>query len=138
MSKRAQFYDRCRDYYIEEGYSIPAIAEMVNKNHPDAPTRRTIQNWADDGEWDRKRQKVVEQEDDLFKVTREVAAMAGKNARENPNPENINSFVRILSVLKYKEQIKDINELPEDDAGGPSKQEKLAEMMKQVQELMEG
>lgn len=138
MSKKAAYYERCRTLYVEEGYSIRAIAAMVQKGHQDAPTRRAIQYWAEDGNWEEKRKKFVEQEDDLFAVTREVAAMAGKNAKENPTPENINSFVRILSVLKYKEQIKSINELPEDPESGPSKKEKLQDMMNQVMELMEG
>ena len=123
---------------MEEGYSIPAIGKMVNKDHPDAPTRRTIQNWADSGNWEKKRKRFVEQEDDLFQVTRDVATMAGKNAKENPTPENINSFVRILSVLKYKEQIRDINSTPDENSDGRSKQEKIKEMAEQIQGIMEG
>lgn len=136
MSKRAAFYDRCKTYYVEEGFAIRAIANMVNKNHPDAPTRRTIQNWADEGNWPSKRKRFVSQEEDLFQVTREVATQAGRNAKENPTPENINSFVRILSVLKYKEQIRDINNVPETEDDGKTKAEKMEELKKQIEEVM--
>lgn len=136
MSKRAAYYERCKSFYVEEGYSVRAIAKMVNKNHPDGPTRRTIQNWKDEGDWDKKRQRFVDQEEDLFKVTRDVATQAGRNAKENPTPENINSFVRILSVLKYKEQIRDINDIPDDEDSGRSKEEKMADLVSQLEEVM--
>jgi hypothetical protein len=131
MSKRAAFYDRCKTLYVEDGYAIPAIVAMVQKDHPDAPTRRTIQNWSDDGGWPEKRKTFADQEDDLFEVTREVAEMAGRNARENPTPENINSFVRILSVLKYKEQIRDMNEpaQKEDELSDKDKAKKILQLI---------
>lgn len=137
MSKRAAFYDRCRTYYVEEGYSVRAIAKMVNKNHPDAPTRRTIQNWKDDGNWEEKRQKFVEQTEDLFELTREVAMLAGKNAVENPSNENFNSFARMLATLKYKEVIRDFESIPDEQNGNSkSKAEKMQELKTQIEEVM--
>lgn len=136
MSKRAQYYDRCRDLYVKEGYTVRAIAKMVNKKHPDAPTRRTIQNWKDDGNWEAKREKFIEQTEDLFDITREVAKMAGKNAKENPTNENINSFVRILTALKYKDQIRSINDVPEGEDDGRSKKEKIEELKNEIEDIM--
>jgi hypothetical protein len=135
MTKKDVFYTVCRDLYVEEGYSIPAIARKLKDKHPDAPHKKTIQNWKNDGQWQQKRIEIADSEQDLFDMTRAVAKMAGKNAKENPTPENINSFVRILSVLKYKEQIKDIDEfLDEEQSGG----EQMQQMIDQIQQLLGG
>lgn len=102
MAKQAIYLEEAKRLYVQEGFSLDTIVGMLGKN----VSRKTLYNWKEQNEWDRKRREFIEQTKAMHEEIRELTKLTLKNAKANPTPKNLLAFVRAISALKTYEGVK--------------------------------
>jgi uncharacterized protein YjcR len=99
--KNAALYEEAKRLYVNEGFSLDAIVELLKKQ----VSRKTLYNWKIKNNWDAQREKYLKENEDLQNEIREIARVAIKEAKANPTPHNIYAVVKALSALKLMQGI---------------------------------
>ncbi|MEG8946613.1 terminase gpP N-terminus-related DNA-binding protein [Rosettibacter firmus] len=115
--KNAALYEEAKRLYVNEGFSIDAIVELL-KNHV---SRKTLYNWKVANNWDDQRKAYQQENEDLQKEIKEIARIAIKEAKANPTPHNIYAVVKALSALKLMQGIQIIEDGNEEKVKNISK-----------------
>lgn len=101
MSKKAIYYDEARRLYIQQGLGLTAIEGMLNEQI----SRRQLHNWKTDGDWDSKRRRYIEENENLQEMVMQIAKTAAKNALEKPTPKNLLALTRAIAALNQKDAL---------------------------------
>ena len=114
------YYDPAERMYVEEGLSPQAIADIfANQHGDDAPSRRTIYNWSQDGDWGAKRRRWVQETEDIDASMREAIRVAAKEAIANPNRDSFSALRNAVSSKKMWAQLQGIERAQEEGGGDP-------------------
>jgi hypothetical protein len=110
-SLQVRFYDPAERLYVEDGLSPRAVALRLREEHgEDAPSRRTIYNWAEDGDWDRKRRKFHQAGADIQEGLVDAIRMAVKNAIANPNRDTFSALKNAMKSAEMFQQMRGMEE----------------------------
>jgi hypothetical protein len=140
-SLQVQYYDRAERLYVEDGLSPRAVAlQLREEDGEDAPSRRTIYNWAQDGDWDRARRKFHEAGADIQEGLVDVIRMAIKEAIANPNRDSLSALKNAMKSAEMFQEMRAmedaITNLQEEEDGGPDEVEERAYEI--VEQAIEG
>jgi hypothetical protein len=106
-SLQARFYDAAERLYVEDGLSPRAVSLRLKKEHGDeAPSRRTIYNWADDGSWDAARRKWHQAGQDIQEGLIDAIRMAVKNAIANPGRDTFSALKNAMKSAEMFHQLR--------------------------------
>jgi hypothetical protein len=140
-SLQARFYDAAERLYVEDGLSPRAVAISLEEEHgEEAPSRRTIYNWAEDGDWDQARRKFHQAGADIQEGLIDAIRMAVKNAIANPNRDNFSALKNAMKSAEMFQQMRGMEEAVaelggEDEADQEEVEEAAYEI---VREAVEG
>lgn len=101
MAKKAIYFEEAQRQYVKQGFGLTAIEGMLDGN----VTRRTLHTWKDEGNWDEKRKRYLEQHEDLSDMVMEIAKNTAKKALQDPNPKNMLALIRAINALKEKDAL---------------------------------
>lgn len=140
-SLQVQYYDQCERLYVEDGLSPRAIALHLREDDgDDAPSRRTIYNWAEDGDWDQKRRSFHQAGDEIQEGLVDVIRMAIKNAIANPNRDSLSALKNAMKSAEMFQEMRSmeqaITDLQEESEEGADEVEEAAYEV--VREAIEG
>lgn len=108
---QTRFYDRAERLYVEDGLSPRAVSLRLQEEHgDDAPSRRTIYNWAEDGDWDRARRKFHDAGADIQEGLVDAIRMAIKEAISNPGRD---TFSALRNAMKSAEMFQEMRAMDE-------------------------
>lgn len=125
MAKQAIYMEEARRLYVQEGFSLDTIVGMLGKN----VSRKTLYNWKETYEWDKKRREYVEQTKELHLEIRELVKLTLQNAKANPTPKNLSSFARAIAAMKVYEGVK----LLEEETTPKERQELTKEIIEKIE-----
>ena len=104
---QASFYDTAERLYVEDGLSPRAVALQLREEHgEDAPSRRTIYNWAEDGDWQCARRKWHQAGQDIQEGLIDAIRMAVKNAIANPNRDTFSALKNAMKSAEMFHQLR--------------------------------
>ncbi len=106
MAKQAIYLEEAKRLYVQEGFSLDTIVGMLGKN----VSRKTLYNWKEQYEWDKKRKEYVEQTKELHAEIRELVKLTLQRAKADPSPKNLSAFARAISAMKVYEGVKLLEE----------------------------
>lgn len=116
MAKLAIYHDEARRKYVEEGFSIEAIAGMLGGK----VSAKTLYGWKKDNCWDDKRREYLNQAKGLRNEIMEIARMTVREAKAKPTPHNIYAMTKAIAALKQFDGIKII-----EDETTPAERQKI-------------
>ena len=123
-SLQVQYYDRAERLYVEDGLSPRAIAlTLRDEDGDDAPSRRTIYNWAEDGGWDEARRKWHEAGADIQEGLVDAIRMAIKNAIANPNRDTFSALKNAMKSAEMFQELRSVEEAITQLSGGDTGEE---------------
>lgn len=130
-SLQVQYYDRAERLFVEDGLSPRAIAlTLREEDGDDAPSRRTIYNWAEDGEWETSRRKWHHAGADIQEGLVDAIRMAIKNAIANPNRDNFSALKNAMKSAEMFQELRSVEEaitqIGEQDEDEPDEIEEAA------------
>ena len=103
---QTEFYDDAERFFVEDGLSPQAIHKRLEKEHgDDAPSRRTVYNWMQEGGWKQKRRRWLKMTEDIGKSLQEAIRVAAKEAIENPNRDTFSALRNAISGAKMYEKL---------------------------------
>jgi len=140
-SLQARFYDPAERLYVEDGLSARAVALRLREEHGDeAPSRRTIYNWAEQGEWDQSRRKFHQAGQDIQEDLVDAIRMALKNAIANPNRDSFSALKNAMKSAEMFQQMRGMEQaMAELGDEGEADQEEVEEAAYEiVREAVEG
>jgi hypothetical protein len=94
--KRVIYYEEAKRLYVNEGFSLDAIVEMLKKNI----SRKTLYNWKVEFNWDEERKKYLKSAKSIEEDLQEIARLVIQEAKANPTAHNIYALVKAISALK--------------------------------------
>ncbi len=107
--KKVLLNDQAQRMYVEDLMTFEAIAAQIDVSE------RTVRNWAKEGNWDGKRKKFMNFQENLQDDAREIAGLLAQKIKEQlgegKEPANhlLFSFTRIASsLLKIREYEKTV------------------------------
>ena len=105
-----KFYDPAERLYVEEGLSPQAIREVLVDQHgeDDPPSRRTIYNWSQEGEWKAARRRWLQETEDIRLNMREAVRAATAEAIAHPTRDSLSALKNAVSAAKDWEQLQGI------------------------------
>lgn len=106
MAKQAIYMEEARRLYVQEGFALDTIVGMLGKN----VSRKTLYNWKEQYEWDKKRREYVEQTKEMHQEIRELVKLTLQNAKADPTPKNLSAFARAISAMKVYEGVRLLEE----------------------------
>lgn len=110
-SLQVQYYDRAERLFVEDGLSPRAVAlTLREEDGDDAPSRRTIYNWAEDGEWEKKRRKWHEAGADIQEGLVDAIRVAIKNAIANPGRDTFSALKNAMTSAEKFQELRSIEE----------------------------
>mgnify|MGYP006305103081 FL=1 len=145
-----QFYDQAERLYVEEGLSPQAIRnvlvdELTSEGlekadaEDEAPSRRTLYNWSQEGEWKSARRRFLQETEDIRLTMREAIRVAASEAIANPNRDTFSALRNAVSGAKGWEQLQGLERAAEtagEDKGrddGDAARDALAIVMKALE-----
>jgi len=133
-SLQVQYYDRAERLYVEDGLSPRAIALQLREDDgEDAPSRRTIYNWAQDGQWDRARRKFHKAGADIQEGLVDVIRMAIKEAIANPNRDSLSALKNAMKSAEMFQEMRSMEQAITDlEAGGQEQPDEVEEAAYEV------
>lgn len=134
MSKRAIYNDEAQRLYVNQGMTLDAIESIFEGK----VTRRTLFNWKEEGRWDDKRVRYVDETADLDDMIRAVARVATERAMADPNPKNVLAMARAISALKSTQGLSLLDEPDQPDGAGMTPQEKREGIVDAVRQALRG
>jgi len=127
-SKRAIYYQQAEDLYIQQGFSLQIIEDLFKGK----VTRRTLNNWKNEFNWDGKRAKFLDTTQSLIDGARELVNATLERARLEPSSKNIAAYSRAISALKNLEAVRIMDVSDEETGAKEITPEKAAEIRKKV------
>lgn len=110
-SLQARFYDPAERLYVEDGLSPRAVSIKLKEEYgEDAPSRRTIYNWAEDGDWDAARRKWHDAGQDIQEGLIDAIRMAVKEAIANPNRDSFSALKNAMKSAEMFQQMRGMEE----------------------------
>lgn len=98
--------DLAKDYYVEKGYSIPTILDLLDGK----VTKKTVYNWRDEDKWIDLRRAKIKKSDIMKEKLEDLVMSAINEAEANPNPRTFFAVAKIIasykafSTTKFEEQ----------------------------------
>jgi len=108
MSKLRVFYEEAQRLYVNDGFSLDAIVELLKNN----VSRKTLFNWKTDHNWDEKRKKEIETTENFQVELKEIVRMAIDQYKAEPSAHNMFAIAKAISALKTLQGVR-AAELPE-------------------------
>jgi len=109
MSKLRVFYEEAQRLYVNDGFSLDAIVELLKGN----VSRKTLFNWKTDHNWDDKRKKEIETTENFQVELKEIVRMAIDQYKAEPSAHNMFAIAKAISALKTLQGVRSA-ELPEE------------------------
>lgn len=106
MAKAAIYGEEAKRLYVQEGFALDTIVGMLGNK----VARKTLYNWSIAGEWDAKRKNYLEQTKDIYEEVIAIARMTLREAKLNPTCQNISKMSKAISVLRYSQGVKLLEE----------------------------
>jgi len=131
MSKKAIYYDEAQRLYVKQGFPLTTVEDMLESNI----SRRQLQNWKVEGDWDNKRRRYLEEQESLGDMVLEICKTTARKALVDPSPKNLLALVRAIGALKEKDALTLFSKT---DDGKATDSESKTDIIKLVREALEG
>jgi hypothetical protein len=137
---QARFYDDAERLYVEQGLSPKAIHNRFagEGGEQEAPSRRTIYNWKEDGDWEAARRRWLKETEDIEANLQEAIRAATKNAIENPNRDTFSALRNAISGAKMYKQMQGIEQGIGDAEDDRDEGEVARDALEVVKQALEG
>lgn len=131
MSKKAIYYEEAQRLYVKQGFGLTAIEGMLDGK----VTRRQLHNWRDDGKWDEKKKRYLEEQESLSDMVKKIVVTCAKNALQQPTPKNLLALSRALAAAKENDALSLLSgDGPDDEK--EDREDVSAAVAKVIEEMM--
>jgi hypothetical protein len=98
MAKCALYQEEAKRLYVQEGLGLDTIVGMLGKN----VSRKTLYNWKEEFEWDKKRKAFLDQNEDRRTQVIALEQLLFNEVKSNPTSKNIKRWLLLLAAVdKY-------------------------------------
>lgn len=109
-----------RDYFVENGFTMKTIETLMDGQ----VTKKTLYNWRNNedgtdanGTWDEQRKAKIQKYDNLKDDILDLAVLAVREAKTNPDSRSIFAVAKILGALKIYKTLNMEDEMKVPDSG---------------------
>lgn len=131
--KRVLLQDTAQRMYVEDLMTFEAIAKELDVSE------RSVREWAKMGNWDEKRKKFREFQENLHEDTREIVIFLAKKIKDQlfagiePSRDLMNSYTKIAaSLLRMRDYEKAVAADTGNEEAAAKSQKSVAEIFKQT------
>ena len=112
MAKAAVYAEEAKRLFVREGFSLDAIVGMLDGH----VSRKTLYNWKEAGDWEKKRKEFLEQTKDIKDQLKSLVTLTLANAEAEPTPKNILALLRAIQAYESYGGIRPLFEGGEEEA----------------------
>ncbi|NTU41678.1 MAG: hypothetical protein HGA78_01220 [Nitrospirales bacterium] len=96
MGKAAIYAEEARRLFVVQGMSLDAVAGILGNK----VSRRSLQTWKTEGQWDDKRREYIAQTKDTKEQLKNIVDLTLRNAEADPTPKTLLALLRAIQAFE--------------------------------------